>query len=144
MACAGVAADADQNASFAGRAFNDSFWQNLPLDGHREQVSAGSGFQNLIRITTMAIGALLTSTYWDHMARFSPAELVVPTDPPAGAMPHAGLPTGARTFAFSKLIEHECRRCPCSRGSQPTCDSLLRANLGVLENSSGVAVFSAC
>lgn len=74
---------------------------DLPAD----RVAAGSGLQNFIRIMAMAIGASLTSTYWDHMTKTSRAELVATIDPSAGMAAPAGLPTGASLPAFSRAVD---------------------------------------
>lgn len=34
-----------------------------------EKVTSGSGLQNFIRIMAMAVGASLTSTYWEHTTK---------------------------------------------------------------------------
>jgi len=46
-----------------------------------EKVASGAGLQNFIRIMSMAIGASITQTYWEHMTRHSRAELVAAIDP---------------------------------------------------------------
>jgi len=70
-----------------------------------ERVAAGSGLQNFIRIMAMAVGASLTSTYWEHMTKASRAELIATIDPSVGTAPPAGLPAGAGLPAFSKLVD---------------------------------------
>jgi DHA2 family multidrug resistance protein len=70
-----------------------------------ERVAGGSGLQNFIRIMAMAVGASLTSTYWDHMIKASRADLVAEIDPMAGATPPPGLPPEAGPPAFSKLVD---------------------------------------
>ena len=70
-----------------------------------ERVAAGSGLQNFIRIMAMAVGASLTSTYWDHMTKQSRANLVAVIDPLAGTNPPPGLPADAGGFAFSRLVD---------------------------------------
>ena len=42
-----------------------------------EKVANGSGLQNFIRIMAMAVGASLTSTYWENATKASRANLVV-------------------------------------------------------------------
>jgi DHA2 family multidrug resistance protein len=46
-----------------------------------EKVAGGAGLQNFLRIMSMAIGASLTQTYWEHMTKYSRAELVAAIDP---------------------------------------------------------------
>jgi len=70
-----------------------------------ERVVAGSGLQNFIRIMAMAVGASLTSTYWDHMIKASRANLVADIDPMVGATPPPGLPAEASLPAFSRLVD---------------------------------------
>jgi len=70
-----------------------------------ERVAAGSGLQNFIRIMAMAIGASLTSTYWEHMAKASRAELISTIDPSVGAALPAGVQAGASLPVFSKLVD---------------------------------------
>jgi DHA2 family multidrug resistance protein len=41
-----------------------------------QKVTSGAGLQNFIRIMSMAVGASLTQTYWEHMAKFDRSELV--------------------------------------------------------------------
>jgi MFS transporter, DHA2 family, multidrug resistance protein len=48
------------------------------LPAHK--VASGAGLQNFIRIMSMAVGASLTQTYWEHMAQVDRAELVAVTD----------------------------------------------------------------
>jgi DHA2 family multidrug resistance protein len=45
------------------------------------KVASGAGLQNFIRIMSMAVGASLTQTYWEHMAQFDRSELVAAMDP---------------------------------------------------------------
>ena len=70
-----------------------------------ERVAGGSGLQNFIRIMAMAVGASLSSTYWEHMTKASRANLVADIDPMAGATPPPGLPQEAGSAAFSKLVD---------------------------------------
>ena len=41
-----------------------------------QKVASGAGLQNFIRIMSMAVGASLTQTFWEHMAQFDRSELV--------------------------------------------------------------------
>jgi MFS transporter, DHA2 family, multidrug resistance protein len=50
---------------------------DLPND----KVASGAGLQNFIRIMSMAVGASLTQTYWEHMAKANRSELVSAIDP---------------------------------------------------------------
>lgn len=45
-----------------------------------DKVTNGAGLQNFLRIMSMAVGASLTQTYWEHMAKFNRAELVAAID----------------------------------------------------------------
>ena len=45
-----------------------------------QKVASGAGLQNFIRIMSMAVGASLTQTYWEHMAQVDRAELVAVVD----------------------------------------------------------------
>jgi len=56
---------------------------DLPAD----KVTSGAGLQNFLRIMSSAVGASLTQTYWEHMAKFNRAELVGAMNPAnAGAI----------------------------------------------------------
>jgi DHA2 family multidrug resistance protein len=46
-----------------------------------DKVTSGAGLQNFLRIMSSAVGASLTQTYWEHMAKFNRAELVGAMDP---------------------------------------------------------------
>lgn len=46
-----------------------------------QKMASGAGLQNFIRIMSMAVGASLTQTYWEHMAQFDRSELVAAIDP---------------------------------------------------------------
>ena len=46
-----------------------------------EKVAGGAGLQNFLRIMSMAIGASVTQTYWEHMTKHNRAELVAAIDP---------------------------------------------------------------
>ena len=75
-----------------------------------ERVAGGAGLQNFVRIMSMAIGASITQTYWEHTTRHSRAELVAAIDPTiaqelaskAGAIGFS--PERAR-FLFSGLVD---------------------------------------
>jgi len=45
------------------------------------KVTGGAGLQNFLRIMSSAVGASLTQTYWEHMAKFDRAELVAAMHP---------------------------------------------------------------
>jgi DHA2 family multidrug resistance protein len=53
----------------------------------------------------MAVGASLTSTYWEHMTKASRAELVSTIDPSAGMSAPPGLSTDATLPAFSRVVD---------------------------------------
>jgi len=74
---------------------------DLPAD----RVAAGAGLQNFIRIMAMAIGASLTSTYWEHMTKASRAELISVIGTSAGVVQPAGIQTGAGLPVFSRLVD---------------------------------------
>jgi DHA2 family multidrug resistance protein len=46
-----------------------------------DKVTSGAGLQNFLRIMSSAVGASLTQTYWEHMAKFNRAELVGAMNP---------------------------------------------------------------
>jgi len=46
-----------------------------------EKVAGGAGLQNFLRIMSMAIGASVTQTYWEHVTKYNRAELVSAIDP---------------------------------------------------------------
>src|SRR5262245_56248560 len=46
-----------------------------------DKVTSGAGLQNFLRIMSSAMGASLTQTYWEHMAKVDRAELVGAMDP---------------------------------------------------------------
>jgi DHA2 family multidrug resistance protein len=58
---------------------------DLPAD----KVASGSGLQNFIRIMSMAVGASLISTYWEHATKDSRANLVAIIDPTIEESPGA-------------------------------------------------------
>ena len=70
-----------------------------------ERVAGGSGLQNFIRIMAMAVGASLTSTYWDHMTKASRANLAAEIDPMAGMTPPPGLAPEVGLPVFSRLVD---------------------------------------
>ncbi len=75
-----------------------------------EKVAAGAGLQNFLRIMSMAVGASVTQTYWEHMVKHSRAELVAAIDPTtvhqlasrAGTM---GLDPERSRLLFSGLVD---------------------------------------
>jgi DHA2 family multidrug resistance protein len=74
---------------------------DLPPD----KVANGSGLQNFIRIMAMAVGASLTSTYWENATKASRANLVSIIDPTRTPSPPSGLPADAGLAAFSKTVD---------------------------------------
>jgi DHA2 family multidrug resistance protein len=46
-----------------------------------EKVAGGAGLQNFLRIMSMAIGASITQTYWEHVTKSSRADHVAAIDP---------------------------------------------------------------
>src|SRR5262249_4159738 len=46
-----------------------------------DKVANGAGLQNFLRIMSMAVGASLTQTYWEHISKFNRAELVSSINP---------------------------------------------------------------
>ncbi len=46
-----------------------------------EKVAGGAGLQNFLRIMSMAVGASVTQTYWEHTMKYNRAELVAVIDP---------------------------------------------------------------
>jgi DHA2 family multidrug resistance protein len=71
----------------------------------QERVAAGSGLQNFIRIMAMAVGASLTSTYWDHMTKASRANLVATIGSSAGTNAPPGILGDASQPAFSRVVD---------------------------------------
>ena len=71
----------------------------------QERVAVGSGLQNFIRIMAMAVGASLTSTYWDHMTKASRANLVATIGSSAGTNAPPGILGDASQPAFSRLVD---------------------------------------
>ena len=45
-----------------------------------QEVASGAGLQNFIRIMSMAVGASLTQTYWEHMSQVDRADLAAVMD----------------------------------------------------------------
>lgn len=70
-----------------------------------EKVANGSGLQNFIRIMAMAVGASLTSTYWDNATTENRANLVSIIDPTMTLSPPAGLPPESGLAAFSRMVD---------------------------------------
>ena len=70
-----------------------------------EKVASGSGLQNFIRIMAMAVGASLTSTYWEHATKESRADLVSIIDPATILTPPSGLPDESGLAMFSKMVD---------------------------------------
>jgi DHA2 family multidrug resistance protein len=75
-----------------------------------EKVAGGSGLQNFLRIMSMAVGASLMQTYWEHMTKHSRAELVTSIDPTLAqelaskAVANGFTPEQARVL-FSGLVD---------------------------------------
>ena len=77
-----------------------------------QKVASGAGLQNFIRIMSMAVGASLTQTYWEHMAQSDRAQLVAVTDSTrlrATIDMIAGTVNGAAdpTAVLSKLVDQQ-------------------------------------
>lgn len=75
-----------------------------------EKVAGGAGLQNFLRIMSMAIGASVTQTYWEHMMKNSRAELVSVIDPTtmqdlASAAGSLGLGADRSPLLFSGLVD---------------------------------------
>ena len=70
-----------------------------------EKIANGSGLQNFIRIMAMAIGASLTSTYWENAAKANRAELVAIIDPRIAPADLPGLQPGSGVTAFSRMTD---------------------------------------
>lgn len=72
------------------------------------KVAAGAGLQNFLRIMSMAIGASITQTYWEHMTKHSRAELVAAIDPamsPGLAAQALGFDSQRSLALFSGLVD---------------------------------------
>ncbi len=70
-----------------------------------EKIANGSGLQNFIRIMAMAVGASLTSTYWENATKGNRAELVAIIDPTMAPAPLPGLQPGSGLAAFSRMVD---------------------------------------
>jgi DHA2 family multidrug resistance protein len=70
-----------------------------------EKVTGGSGLQNFIRIMAMALGASLTTTYWESAAKEARENLVSIIDPATTLAPASGLPADSRLAAFSRMVD---------------------------------------
>jgi DHA2 family multidrug resistance protein len=75
-----------------------------------DKVAGGAGLQNFVRIMSMAIGASVTQTYWEHMTRMSRAELVSAIDPTiaqelAGKAVASGIGQDRARYLFSGLVD---------------------------------------
>jgi MFS transporter, DHA2 family, multidrug resistance protein len=70
-----------------------------------EKVANGSGLQNFIRIMAMAVGASLTSTYWEDAIKENRANLVSIIDPATTLTPPSGLPADSGLAVFSKMVD---------------------------------------
>jgi MFS transporter, DHA2 family, multidrug resistance protein len=75
-----------------------------------EKVANGAGLQNFLRVMSMAVGATLTQTYWEHMGKFTRTELVngiAPNAPSDMAMKaiDAGIPPERAAALFSHMVE---------------------------------------
>ena len=77
-----------------------------------QKVASGAGLQNFIRIMSMAVGASLTQTYWEHMTQVDHSELVSVIDPTrlrASVDMAGGLIHGAAdpTALLSKIVDQQ-------------------------------------
>ncbi len=70
-----------------------------------EKIANGSGLQNFIRIMAMAVGASLTSTYWENATKGNRAELVAIIDPSTAPAALPGLQPGSGLAAFSRMVD---------------------------------------
>lgn len=70
-----------------------------------EKVASGSGLQNFIRIMAMAVGASLTSTYWEHATKESRADLVSVINPTTVLTLPSGIPDESGLAMFSKMVD---------------------------------------
>jgi MFS transporter, DHA2 family, multidrug resistance protein len=76
------------------------------------KVASGAGLQNFIRIMSMAVGASLTQTYWEHMQQFDRSELIAAIDPMrlrAAVDTIAGVVHGAAdpNAVLSKMVDQQ-------------------------------------
>jgi MFS transporter, DHA2 family, multidrug resistance protein len=76
---------------------------DLPPD----QVAAGSGLQNFLRVLSMAIGTSLTQTYWENATKASRADLVSIIDPTTRFQPPPNLPASAALPLFSRAVDSQ-------------------------------------
>ncbi|HML42913.1 MAG TPA: DHA2 family efflux MFS transporter permease subunit [Hyphomicrobium zavarzinii] len=70
-----------------------------------EKVANGSGLQNFIRVMAMAVGASLTSTYWENATKEARANLVSIIDPTMTLTPPNGLSAESGLALFSKMVD---------------------------------------
>jgi MFS transporter, DHA2 family, multidrug resistance protein len=75
-----------------------------------EKVANGAGLQNFLRVMSMAVGATLTQTYWEHMGKFTRTELVnaiSPSAPSEMAMKaiDAGVLPERGAALFSRMVD---------------------------------------
>ncbi|HCC5976337.1 TPA: DHA2 family efflux MFS transporter permease subunit [Citrobacter koseri] len=80
----------------------------LPTD----QVAAGAGLQNFLRVMSMAIGSSLTQTYWEHMSKFNRSTLVSSMQPDVMTNLNAlaaqnRIPLNSSTLLLSKMVDEQ-------------------------------------
>jgi DHA2 family multidrug resistance protein len=76
------------------------------------KVAGGAGLQNFLRVMSMAVGASLTQTYWEHIAKSDRAELVGLIDPVGQQLTiqnaqHSGFSSASASALFSNMVENQ-------------------------------------
>src|SRR4051812_34974126 len=77
----------------------------IPSVDFDEKVASGSGMQNFIRIMAMAVGASLTSTYWEDATKEHRANPVSIIDSTTTLTPPSGLSADSGLAVFSKMVD---------------------------------------
>ncbi|MDQ0512087.1 MFS transporter [Ancylobacter amanitiformis] len=70
-----------------------------------EKIAGGAGLQNFIRVMAMAVGASLTSTYWENATKQSRANLVAIIDSAVALPAPPGVLAESRLALFSKMVD---------------------------------------
>lgn len=70
-----------------------------------EKIAGGAGLQNFIRVMAMAVGASLTSTYWENATKQGRAHLVAIIDPTVALPAPPGVSVESRLALFSKMVD---------------------------------------
>jgi DHA2 family multidrug resistance protein len=76
------------------------------------KVAGGAGLQNFLRVMSMAVGASLTQTYWEHVSKSDRSELVGLIDPVAQQLAvqsaqQTGFSYASASAVFSNMVENQ-------------------------------------